>query len=132
MTHDMEHAANRLAEIQARAEKATDGPWLVGEEVDGVRAGRRTVIFADGALAVRRRVVTVDQTRPHHEPAERNIEFIAHARTDVPALVAALRAVLEACDELEANIPYDNGNATANHAGRTIRRAIAAALGEES
>ena len=40
-----------MAQIQDRAEKATDGPWLVGEEVDGVRAGRRTVIFADGALA---------------------------------------------------------------------------------
>ncbi|MCD2263279.1 hypothetical protein K3888_11275 [Dietzia aurantiaca] len=87
--------SDRLDQIEQRAEAATEGPWEVMEEVDGVRAGRRTAIRAQGNLAIARRVVTVDQTRPHHEPAEANVEFIAHARTDVPALVAALRAALD-------------------------------------
>jgi hypothetical protein len=50
------------------------------------------------------------------------------AGADVIATVSALRKVLAACDELEANIPYDSGNETANRAGRLIRAEIAAAL----
>lgn len=42
--------------------------------------------------------------------------------------VAALRAVLELCDEMEADIPEDAGNAAVNHAGRRIRTAITDAL----
>lgn len=63
---------------------------------------------------------------------ESNAAVIDDALENGDLLLAALRAVLGACDELGANIPYDNGNATANHAGRTIRRAIAAALGEDT
>lgn len=118
---------DRLDEIQARADAATDGPWTWASHrtVDG----DEWAVFDphDWALASNRDGWTPDA------------EFIAAARTDVPWLIeqvrkldAALRAVLDVCDELEANIPYDNGNATANHAGRTIRRAIAAALGEGS
>lgn len=38
--------------------------------------------------------------------------------------IAALRAVLELCDEMEADIPEDAGNAAVNHAGRRIRQTI--------
>ena len=67
---------NRLNEIEARANAATEGPW-------NVFMGR---IDHPGRSLV---AVAYDVAR------EEDAEFIAHARTDVPALVAALRAVLE-------------------------------------
>lgn len=73
-----------LEEIRSRAEAATTPPWVVASEIDGFRAGRETVVKADG-----RRVVTVDQTRPHYDSeAEANVAFIASARSDVPVLIA--------------------------------------------
>lgn len=88
-----------LAAIAGRAEAATAAPWWVTEEVDGVRAGRYTVVRAEvdrspNSRALR--IVTVDQTRPHHDAdAEANVAFIAAARTDVPRLVGALTTILD-------------------------------------
>lgn len=65
----------------------TAAPWVAGREVDGVNAGRDTVVRAGG-----RRIVTVHQARPHHQAdAEANVAFIAAA----PTLVADLLARLE-------------------------------------
>ena len=76
-------AADRLAQIEARADAATDGPWTWASHrtVDG----DEWAVFDphDWALASNRDGWTPDA------------EFIAHARTDVPRLVAALRAVLD-------------------------------------
>lgn len=67
---------DRLAEIQARADKALAGEWEVNPFAHSVRkAGTGKVVCRLSVL--------------------NNAVFIAHARTDVPALVAALRAVLE-------------------------------------
>ena len=78
---------NRLDEIEARANAATEGPWEEGE---------RCVFTLDGASVVSDDVIhyvhgMAGEGVCHGEDAE----FIAHARTDVPALVAALRAVLK-------------------------------------
>jgi hypothetical protein len=74
-----------IESIRQRWEKATPGDWWVVEEVDGVYAGRMTVVRANG----NKRIVTVDQTRPHDsEHAEANVEAIAHAPTDIQALLA--------------------------------------------
>ena len=73
---------NRLNEIEARANAATDGPW------EGIR-------YPDGLLG---RVIASDELGvciAEDFPDDADAEFIAHARTDVPALVAALRAVLK-------------------------------------
>ena len=75
-------AADRLDEIQARADKATDGPWVV-EDQQGT-----DLIVAPSGHAVAYNADDRDIGRP-------NSEFMAHARADVPALVAALRAVLD-------------------------------------
>lgn len=84
----------RLDEIEARANAATEGPWEVEHHY---------------ARGVGRYVVS-----EVHPPVEcegngaggvyrsEDAEFIAHARTDVPALVSALRAVLE----VHAETPY--------------------------
>lgn len=89
-----------LNDIVGRARRALEGttpaPWVVTEEVDGVRAGRKTVIRADdpdlySTQWCRKRVVTVDQTRPHHDKkAEANIAFIAEARTLIPEMIAEI------------------------------------------
>ena len=74
-------AADRLDEIQARADAATDGPWEgdYGHFGTGIVAGRvRTGPNVIGSM---------------WRPSDGT--FTAHARTDVPRLVAALRAVLD-------------------------------------
>ena len=67
---------NRLDEIEARTTAATEGPWELlggGEYVSGPDI---LVAPDDGGVT------------------SADAEFIAHARQDAPALVAALRAVL--------------------------------------
>ena len=68
---------NRLNEIEARANAATEGPWeLLG---DGEYVSGPGILVApdDGGVT------------------SADAEFIAHARTDMPDMAAALRAVLE-------------------------------------
>ena len=81
-------AAERLDEIQARANAATEGPWAVrGDEDYGYEVhGQREASSIPGVWR---------PTEVCGPGEERNAEFIAHARADVPALVAALRAVLD-------------------------------------
>ena len=71
-------AADRLNEIEARANAATEGPWIV---------------------AIYKNECKVETKRERWHVASyaspEDAAFIAHARTDVPALVAALRAVLD-------------------------------------
>lgn len=86
-------AADRLAEIDARANAATEGQWSV--ELSWTNAGDN-----DGypSYAV---VSRPDRDAVASDAIEEDAEFIAHAREDVPALVAALRAVLD----LHAPVP---------------------------
>lgn len=75
--------------IRAYLDATTPGPWEVGREMDGWRAGRLTVVRAGG-----RRVFTVDQTRPHHDDrAEANVEFAVKAHRDMPLLLDELGRV---------------------------------------
>ena len=73
---------SRLAEIRARAENATDGPWedWGGVDANGVTRASGPITWDDHGGEV-------------FKPAD--AEFIAHARTDVPALLAAVEAVRE-------------------------------------
>lgn len=78
-------ALKELDKIEGRANAATEGKWTVGRDgpFPEVRAGilrhRIDFSFAPGGRA----------------QADVDAEFIAHAREDVPQLVAALRAVQE-------------------------------------
>lgn len=77
---------NRLNEIEARANAATEGPWM------GIR-------YPDGFLG---RVIGGNGFGVAEDfPEDADAEFIAHARADVPDMAAALRAVLDlhACIE---------------------------------
>ena len=94
-------AADRLNEIEARANAATEGPWAPDEytevDPDGFYELSRVIApdpDGDGWCAIG--VVHTGILRP-------DAEFIARARADVPALVAALRAVLSLADEWQAH-----------------------------
>jgi len=72
---------DQLKEIEARAAKATKGPWDVPKLDDG---GRANIVGSKGRA--------VFMTLCHGSTdCEDNAAFIAAARTDVPALVAVLR-----------------------------------------
>lgn len=71
---------NRLTEIEARANAATEGPWM------GIRC-------PDGFLG---RVIGGNGFGVAEDfPDDADAEFIAHSRTDVPDMAAALQAVLK-------------------------------------
>jgi hypothetical protein len=83
-----------LDAVEARANAATEGPWVVEtpESVYGHDGG------PDWAELrwVSDEATVADDDPPWIGPVgTADAEFIAHARTDVPALVAALRAVLD-------------------------------------
>ena len=118
---------NRLDEIEARANAATEGPWEVGDRYHCVAADTCDCRQDYGPLIDTYQhpewgtmhVHRTDEPWWHdgvlyrpaggspgevcRDTASADAEFIAHARTDVPALVAALRAVLE----LHAPTPSD-------------------------
>ncbi len=66
----------RLAEIKARCEAATEGPW---EQEDCRENHIATATGMDIA----------------HAPKQINAQFIAHARTDVPALLTEVERLRE-------------------------------------
>jgi hypothetical protein len=72
-----------VSAIEARVNAATKGPWRWQANEKGYP---QEIVGNDDGLVL----VAETFTGPEHFPAE--AEFIAHARTDLPALVAALRA----------------------------------------
>ena len=83
--------AERLSEIEARCEKATPGPWVVGEGTPETYCEGWNVVCSTA------RVVASRSTYRYHEPDEFDdqtkcdIEFIAHARSDVPDLLTEVK-----------------------------------------
>jgi hypothetical protein len=98
------NVTDRLDEIEARANAATDGPWRA----------RRWDYFCevDYNIETSAPSCVADLSDPD------DADFIAHAREDVPALVAALRAVLDL-----ARREYESDDA------ERLRDAITSALG---
>ena len=81
-------AADRLAQIEARADAATDGPWEY-RYLSPYKGGN---VYEPSGYPLPGCTNCGDNEATYEEY---DAEFIAHARTDVPALVAALRAVLD-------------------------------------
>lgn len=80
-----------LTLIDARAERATAGPWKSGA------AGNSRVYGADGEYACAGLVAVV-----YGGPENRH--FISHARSDIPRLSAALRVAVEALHEISCEV----------------------------
>ena len=95
----------RLAEIKARCETATPGPWVHEVTSDVQRVGP-CAGFEDPYDGGGPRVVTTVIQAWRKEPGRlEDLRFIAHARTDVPDLVAEverLRAALVAKAAIDA------------------------------
>lgn len=113
-----EHLNVRLEAIAERASRATEGPWARFEthQADNFVVGPRGFIREDIVSG------------PTYERS--NAEFIAHARTDVPTLVAALRAVLNACNTYEKTQAIYRIEMGQREIIRVVRAEIEAALGE--
>ena len=72
----------QLAAIRARCEVATPGPWIIGHVLIEPTL-HRSVHDADGWM-----LANCDLRNRPAEQTESNVAFIAHAREDVPALLA--------------------------------------------
>lgn len=75
---------SRLAEIRARVEAATEGPWTA--EYSGEQGN---CVLPPGYRSTREAVAVTRLLS-----AQADAEFIAHARTDLPALLATVEAVM--------------------------------------
>lgn len=87
----------RLAEIKARADAATPGPW---SPIIGMTAGDPREHPVICKVAVEFQVWSrPDATRPM-DAQHKNTRFIANARTDVPALIAEIEQLRAEVDTL--------------------------------
>jgi hypothetical protein len=99
--------AEQIAEIESRAAAATPGPWATDEDIGGCVAAEHPDFrsYWTDVICITRDSVTKRKVA--------NAVFIAHARTDIPALIAALRAAQARVSELEAVLTkiaaYDEG-----------------------
>ena len=83
------NVAAYLDAIKARCEAATPGPWAVaGKGVGAADDDRRPWIIAPDGEADPWWVAMFETEVPNSDFGLENAEFAAHARTDVPALVA--------------------------------------------
>lgn len=115
---------DRLDEIQARANAAPGQVWSLVHETptaeEAIFMGEARTFLA-GIEFQREGDPDPTFTEPEYLP-ESYHRFAVHARTDVPRMVAALRAVLDVCESTpEPYMPVRQSD---------IRDAIEAALGE--
>lgn len=90
----------RLAEIEARVNAATDGPWRVRGRDE--RHGPPHVVA--GTPSALRATVADYKTNVADYTFQTDAEFIAHAREDIPWLLAQLASVREALADAEIAI----------------------------
>jgi hypothetical protein len=88
----------RLNEIKARAEAATPGEWqyIACESADWLLGNMRPIETLEELST------QVDLLNPYsdHEFSEEDLAFIAHARQDVPDLVAEVERLRAALEEI--------------------------------
>lgn len=130
--------SDRLDEITARADAATERPWEI-ETHYGMSQSRRRQIVVPGWMTP---IAVLGQENPYGDP---DAEFIAASRTDVPELVEAVRrrdAALRAVLDLHKPEKFTDSEDTCSGCDigtldpptwpcQTVR-AVRAALGEES
>lgn len=97
-----------LDAIRARCEKATAGPWLTespGVHTDGPAKGwARGSVIAATAPGKDNRVYATPSGGTYPSA---DLNFIAHARTDVPALVSECKRLREALAEIRDTFEID-------------------------
>ena len=94
-------AAQVLADIEGRAEGATAGPW------EAYRRHDRSTLTGDLLGVCQESAGDIDDSVLEDAGLLTvDAAFIAHARTDVPRMAEALRAVLKALDQLRDDTTY--------------------------
>lgn len=90
---------DQLRAIEARADAATPGPWVADSNIYGKG---KLVCCRNGSLPKGDRVAEVLELLAglDSDSAIANALFIAHARADIPALVAEVRRLREQVDAL--------------------------------
>ena len=92
-----------LNEMQARCDKATAGPWT--ETRDGMCARHYELPLLEAILGG-------ETSPPIDRPlGQRNITFVAHARTDLPRCIKALREAHSFIMLLAASKPTNDDTA---------------------
>ena len=92
----------RLTDIEQRAQNATEGPWRIWEDLtDGgfIHVGDEAGVIPEGEISTPDGIEVNPVAKCYIEP---DADFIAHSRADIPALTAAIRAVLELHKPIEA------------------------------
>ncbi len=80
-----------LAEIEAREQAATKGPWkLSPEEIESFDDGETYEVITPAQIDA---ILTVEMPNGFYYPSQADSDFIAHARTDIPALIALVRTL---------------------------------------
>lgn len=87
---------NRLDKIEARANAATEGPWeWEGKSDEMWPQGENSLMATGGAEPEYVLMAWGYDAYGITAECDADAEFIAHSRTDVPDMAAALRAVLK-------------------------------------
>ena len=114
---DGDSAVDQLAAIEARAQAATAGPW---------EAADSTKVDEDGApihCEVNVWSASGDYISTVPEGFDANAEFIAHARTDIPDLLALVRDQRDQLDRV-LELAYWAGKRGWQIAPATLRNTI--------
>ena len=76
-------------EIKAREQKATPGPWKIGDgSKQSYRLGKNAVVSYTFGNIASRPIYSFSNSEKYNEYVYADMDFIAHARTDIPLLLA--------------------------------------------
>ena len=120
----------RVAEIRGRCDAATEGPWIVESRSDGLAVGTPKTWYPQETYALVYSSGTPDDpmsgwTAEAINREVLNADFIAHARTDVPWLLARLeesnsqRDRYKAAVEAVLGVHCDSGSDLNSRPGET-------------
>jgi hypothetical protein len=104
---------SELQAIRERAESATPGPWRVRPDEYDDWGVVKAFLPEDGTIYVARagagRYVPSHEISQHRlkgtDPYQHNADFIAHARADIPALLAEIERLQGIVDYLTSRQP---------------------------
>jgi hypothetical protein len=95
--------ADLLGEIEARAEAATEGPWTVERQTQDIGGyGPYEYVHIPEVTDLEWTPDGADCHMCGADFEEANAEFIAHARTDIPTLLAMVREQRARLDHIRA------------------------------
>lgn len=121
----------RLAEIEARAGRATEGPWAPWLDQDDqphmeglLMVGNAAAVIPEGQSWVEG--VDVNPIAHTYTPEDRH--FIAHVRTDVPALLAEVKRLRDGIDALTRRPFTDERGQVYDFRNSAIERRLLALL----